>query len=196
MSENSDTKKRKSTDQVHPEVADANANSKKKEQKKTLFVLEYNPLVYPFEQTKYALFTCGKNTDVYERLCKAFLDDMKSAARGWEHVCDAQRTWVPWMMFLIYKSKFTQSPNSGYDDEEDYQKSRNQKARQVMLPIGMIRTTEEFNSDEVGKDFVKEEIGEFKLITKQEVMELGDFNSVMIVPSHCNQECDKYYKKL
>lgn len=184
MSENSDSKKRKSPETVDPE------------KKKTLFILKYDETQAPFHGDRYAVFTAGTNVEVYDKLCNALRRDMKRAAKGWEDVTEAERAWVPWMIFLICKSKYDAAEHVGYTDEDDYQKTRNQKARQVMLAIGMIRNMEDFTSDEIGKDFVKEEIGELRFVEPTDLMSTENFSSVMIVPAHCNRECDKYYKKL
>lgn len=184
MSENSDSKKRKSPETVDPE------------KKKTLLILKYDETQAPFHGDRYAIFTAGTNVEVYDKLCNALRRDMKRAAKGWEDVTEAERAWVPWMMFLMCKSKYDAAEHVGYTDEDDYQKTRNQKARQVMLAIGMIRNMEDFTSDEIGKDFVKEEIGELRFVEPTDLMSTENFSSVMIVPAHCNRECDKYYKKL
>lgn len=184
MSENSDSKKRKS-----PGTVDT-------QKKKTLFILTYDETEAPFHGDRYAIFTAGSNVEVYDKLCNALRDSMKSAAKGWEDVIEAERVWVPLMMFLMCKSKYDAAEHDGYTDEDDYQKTRNQKARQVMLVIGMIRNMKDFTSDEIGKDFVKEEIGELRFVEPTELMSMENFFSVIIVPENCNRECDKYYKKL
>lgn len=184
MSENSDLKKRKL-----PDTVDA-------EKKKTLFILKYDEAQPPFHGDRYAVFTAGTNVEVYEKLCEALRRDMKSAAKGWGDVVEAERTWVPWMMFLMCKSKYDAAEHVGYTDEDDYQKTRNQKARQVMLAIGMIRNMEDYTADEVGKDFVKEEIGLLRFVEPTELMSTENFSSILIVPEHCNRECEKYYKNL
>lgn len=183
---NSEVKKRKSEDEVKPSA----------EKKKTLFILEFEPMRHPIQDNMYAIFTSGENVEVYDKLCKQLQIDMKSAARGWHDVADAERVWVPWMMFLNYVSKYDASKNSGYHNEEDYQKTRNQKARMVMLAIGMIQNMADLTSDEVGKDFIKEEIGEFKIVSKRDMMEVEKFDMVLVVPDICNRECQKYYNKL
>ena len=195
MSDNSDTKKRKSNDLVG-DVDCGGDGTLLPNKKKTLFVLESNAMNDPMADTHYAVFTSSVNVEVYDLLCKQLYIDMKSAARGWHDVIDAERVWVPWMMFLTYASKYDAVKHSGYKSEEDYQKSRNQKARIVMQLIGMINNMEDFLSDSVGKDFIKEEIGEFKIVSKRDVMAIDGFSSVMIVPDNCNRECKKYYNKL
>lgn len=182
MSDTSDVKKRK----TDTEAA-----------KKTLFVLLFDDYSLPHEDTRYAIFECGKNVEVYDKLCARLLSDMFEASKGWRDVSEAENTWVPWMMFLCYNSTYgAKEKADGYKSEEDYQKARNQKARQVMMPLGMIRSIGDLTNDAVGADFIKEEIGEFKFVSERGVMEAGAFANVAFVPSSCNRECLKYYKKI
>lgn len=183
MSETSDVKKRKTDDTEAP--------------KKTLFVLPFDDDCLPHEETRYAIFQCGKNVELYDKLCARLLSDMFEASKGWRDVDQAENTWVPWMMFLCYNSTYgAKEKADGYKSEVNYQKSRNQKARQVMTLIGMIRSMEDLQNDAVGADFIKEEIGDFKFVSERDVMEAGAFTNVAFVPSSCNRECLKYYKKI
>lgn len=187
MSESFDAKKRK-TDSIISESATP---------KKTLFVLLFDDYSLPREETRYAIFTSGKNVKVYDKLCSRILSDMKDASKGWSDVVEAEHTWVPWMMFLCYSSAYGDKEKAdGYENEQNYQLKRNQKARQVMLSIGMIRSMEDLQNDAVGADFIKEEIGEFKFVTERDVMDAGSFANVMFVPSSCNRESLKYYEKI
>mgnify|MGYP001150798858 CR=1 FL=1 len=182
MTESSVTKKRKSCE---TSVA-----------KNTLFVLQANVLKNVYSIERYLLFTSGENVEIYDKICEKLRCDMKSAANGWSDVADAERTWVPLMMFYTYDSTYHAAKHKGYKDAEDYQKKRNQKARNVMLPIGMIHSIKELQSDNVGCNFIKEDIGEFKFISNKDVMSLEDFTYVMFVPANCNEECQKYYCKI
>lgn len=187
MSESSDVKKRK-TDSTINESAP----------KKTLFVLPFdNYDSLSREKTRYVIFTSGGNVEVYDRLCNRLLFDMKDASKGWSDVSDAENTWVPWLMFLCYNSTYGDKEKAdGYNDAEDYHKKRNQKARQVMQQICMIRSIKDFTNDAVGADFIKEEIGNFEFASERDVMEAGLFTNVVFVPSSCNYLCLKYYKNI
>jgi hypothetical protein len=188
MSESSDVKKRKTNSTTNEST----------EPKKTLFVLLFdNYDSPPREKTRYVIFTSGENVEVYDRLCNRLLFDMKDASKGWNDVADAENTWVPWLMFMCYNSTYGDKEKAdGYNDAEDYRKKRNQKARQVMQQICMIRSIEDYTNDAVGADFIKEEIGDFNFASERDVMEAGAFTNVMFVPSACNYLCLKYYKKI
>lgn len=153
---------------------------------KVLFILPHWKLELPLEETFYGIFECGEDAVTFDKICTIMHREMKRAqGHGEEGLIDCCSTWGPFIEFF----QFCREKHCNIDDtEEKVELRRRQRARNLMMQVGGIRSLDDFQSDETGKDFIAEKIGKLKFTKRTDlVMDAGAFWMTIIV--------DPYAKK-
>lgn len=162
-------------------------------EKKSLLI-HYNPYRLPERAPSYLVFTEVPNSTHYDPIITALIRVMSKSAGAFpdrEDKLDAIAFWQAFIKFYKFKTKLSKEEleTSGYESEEDYELSRRNLAKHLMVKLGLIKTTKEFIADETGTNFIKEEIGTLEAFKQvSEIHEMSGFDKVIIIDTMCCEE--------
>lgn len=94
------------------------------------------------------------------------------------------------IQFYNFKTKLSEEElkNSGYKSAQDYELSRRNRAKHLMVVLNLIHTTAEFISEETGSDFIKEGIASLEIIDVAKMHELSGFDKIILIDIMCGTQ--------
>jgi len=166
--------------------------------RRVLFVFNFYPMKLPTRETHYAILSSEPlELEKFDLICRHLTRVSVKLLRGVfpdrEDIIDATNLWTAFIRFFKFGSVFDETQRAaGYKNAADFEASRRQLARLFMVPLGLVRGTDEFNSSETGTNFVASRIGAFKVVDATTVMNTDTFTSVIIVPPACSAAVESY----
>jgi len=125
---------------------------------------------YIDSETQFFTFSCDGDTKNFDKIV-GFLARSLADTGDREGIIDACSAWSAFVRL------FRLPPDTN-------EESRRIRARDLMMPLGLIASMEQFVHPDTGKDFKAGEIGIIseRDLSRKEVMKLRDISAVILVP--------------